>query len=170
MSNCPECGREAKQKIKTTCRACYQKRRYAGRPKAVCHPDRKDHAGGFCRSCYRKGERSPRCPNHPDRGSVARGLCQFCYNREPDVRERIVQSRRLRKYGLSKESYLDLVETQKNQCAICGREPSVIDHSHKSQKVRGLLCFNCNVLLGNARDSVGILKAAVAYLEKHNGR
>lgn len=57
-------------------------------------------------------------------------------------------------------------------CAICGDVPKegarrlAIDHCHASDEIRGLLCWNCNLLLGNARDSVDILRAAVAYLQR----
>jgi len=33
--------------------------------------------------------------------------------------------------------------------------------------VRGLLCWNCNALLGNAKDSAGVLEAAIAYLKNN---
>lgn len=38
-----------------------------------------------------------------------------------------------------------------------------------TNKVRGLLCHNCNVSLGHFKDSTDILKNAIYYLEKNNG-
>lgn len=55
------------------------------------------------------------------------------------------------------EQYLELKVKQDNKCAIC-RQPETavqkgklmdlaIDHCHQTNKVRGLLCFRCNVSL-----------------------
>lgn len=64
--------------------------------------------------------------------------------------------------NLSKEealkTYYKLIKSQNNLCAICNRPETkkqkgkiralAIDHCHKTQKVRGLLCFDCNTTLG----------------------
>ena len=41
-----------------------------------------------------------------------------------------------------------------------------IDHCHKTGVVRGMLCGNCNFLLGHANDSPEILRKAADYLEE----
>jgi Recombination endonuclease VII len=79
---------------------------------------------------------------------------------------------RLNKYGLSLERYLDLLKEQNNRCAICETKPRsfdgtlVIDHCHKTSKVRGLLCNQCNSGLGFFKDDKGSLLNAVQYLIK----
>ncbi len=72
---------------------------------------------------------------------------------------------KLRRYKIS-QGFLDaLLVEQNNLCAICERNGRlVIDHSHKTGKVRGLLCYACNLGLGLFRDSAGSLQKAVAYL------
>ena len=59
---------------------------------------------------------------------------------------------RLAKYGITQERYDELLAKQNNECAICGKsfdkQKITIDHSHKTNKVRGLLCFTCNISLG----------------------
>ncbi len=82
-----------------------------------------------------------------------------------------------RKFGLSADKYNDMVNLQKSLCAICGRPEKRIledkpkrlsvDHCHATGKVRGLLCNQCNSLLGMAEDNPQILANAIAYLEKH---
>lgn len=73
----------------------------------------------------------------------------------------------LSKYGLDQQTYDALVASQNGQCAICGSEaPLAIDHDHITNKVRGLLCRNCNIGIGHFRDSERHLERAIAYLKK----
>lgn len=81
-----------------------------------------------------------------------------------------------RKYGLTREQYNTMLASQEGKCGICGGPPTGkskngrahtrfdIDHDHVTKKVRGLLCHPCNVLLGQARDKVEILQAAILWL------
>ena len=41
----------------------------------------------------------------------------------------------------------------------------VVDHCHDTNRVRGLLCTNCNVAIGHMKDDVERLRAAISYLE-----
>jgi hypothetical protein len=78
-----------------------------------------------------------------------------------------------RRYKVSKYWYDDQLVKQGGKCAICGtsnpetgdKKHFSIDHDHFTGKIRGLLCNVCNVFIGDARDSVSILKKAIAYLE-----
>ena len=40
------------------------------------------------------------------------------------------------------------------------------DHCHRTGRVRGILCRECNLLLGHARDDTNVLKAAIDYLDR----
>lgn len=52
-------------------------------------------------------------------------------------------------------------------CEICGDEADlVVDHCHKDDHVRGLLCRDCNLALGFMQDNPDRLLAAVAYLNR----
>ncbi len=58
-----------------------------------------------------------------------------------------------------------LIKEQGGVCAIClTGKPEHVDHDHRTGKVRGILCFNCNGGLGQMRDRVDVLLAAVDYL------
>jgi hypothetical protein len=82
-----------------------------------------------------------------------------------------------RKYGLSPEEYRKLLDDQGNCCAICETNPPTgkatrkknrrfaVDHCHATGKIRGVLCSNCNTLLGLAKDDVSILQKAINYLK-----
>jgi len=79
---------------------------------------------------------------------------------------------RLSVYGLRDEDYEDAVEHQHGLCAICGERPSKplsIDHDHDTGELRGLLCDNCNHMLGHAKDNPKILRWGAEYLENPPG-
>ncbi|MGI5531546.1 endonuclease VII domain-containing protein [Streptomyces syringium] len=72
-------------------------------------------------------------------------------------------------YGLLPGEYNRLFELQGGRCGICGGTRSQrlsVDHCHRTQLVRGLLCRMCNGrLLTAARDRPEVLRAAAGYLE-----
>lgn len=50
-------------------------------------------------------------------------------------------------------------------CTICGSEEKlVVDHDHKSHRIRGLLCNHCNRGLGHFKDDPDLLEYARIYL------
>lgn len=70
-------------------------------------------------------------------------------------------------YGLTLEEYDALKQAAGGRCQICKRKTKLhIDHDHKTTKVRGLLCMHCNHALGKFSDSVKVLQAAIAYLQR----
>lgn len=77
---------------------------------------------------------------------------------------------RRKKYGITQDQYEAKRATQDGLCAICGRHQEVlyVDHCHASGMVRGLLCHQCNVLLGMCDDETAVLQNAVAYLNYHH--
>ena len=46
-------------------------------------------------------------------------------------------------------------------------EPLYVDHCHKTNTLRDLLCHQCNSFLGHAKDNIEILQKAIDYLHKH---
>ena len=80
-----------------------------------------------------------------------------------------------KKYGLTPEMVDFTFGSQGRRCGICGTEVPggrynkwQIDHDHKSQRFRGVLCYKCNQLLGYAQDNVHFLLNAINYL--HGGQ
>jgi hypothetical protein len=68
---------------------------------------------------------------------------------------------------------LDLLKKSNGLCNICGVHESVmaknhsIDHCHETGEIRGILCTNCNYLLGAVEDSIETLQKAIEYLNKN---
>ena len=54
---------------------------------------------------------------------------------------------------------------EKPYCNICGTTHNLhIDHCHKTNKIRGYLCFKHNTAIGKFNDDVEELRAAIEYL------
>ena len=73
-------------------------------------------------------------------------------------------------YGITLEEYNLLSEEQSKKCKICNQncptgKSLAVDHNHKTGKVRGLLCKNCNIGLGMFFDNLDFLESAVLYLK-----
>lgn len=85
-----------------------------------------------------------------------------------------------RYYGMSLNEYAEKYASQDGKCAICKQpettmvhgkvKPLSVDHCHKTERVRELLCHSCNHLLGHAFDNPDTLLAAAAYLKKHEAK
>ncbi|MFJ2114160.1 endonuclease domain-containing protein [Streptomyces sp. NPDC087850] len=75
-------------------------------------------------------------------------------------------------YGLDAQDYQRLFEYQEGRCAICRetRQANLeVDHCHKTQAIRGLLCARCNriLLARGARDRPDVLRRAASYLDTY---
>jgi hypothetical protein len=84
-------------------------------------------------------------------------------------RDRMREGHLKRRFGLTLESYAELLEAQGVGCAICGRQARAgsslhVDHDHETGEVRGLLCFSCNASIGKMADDPERLVRAADYL------
>jgi recombination endonuclease VII len=75
--------------------------------------------------------------------------------------------------GMTVERYATMLVEQNHQCAIpsCGirgtdKRTLDVDHDHATGEVRGLLCRNCNTILGACRESAAVLVDLIAYLSR----
>jgi hypothetical protein len=80
-----------------------------------------------------------------------------------------------RYYGMDRDTYNAMGELQGWLCCICGDPPSadgnggklVVDHCHKTGKVRALLCSMCNKGIGMLRDDADLADKASKYLREY---
>ena len=70
------------------------------------------------------------------------------YNKEnPDKRKSAILKY---EYGITLDQYNEMFKEQEGKCAICQRHQNkltrtlCVDHDHKTNKVRVLLCLTCN--------------------------
>ncbi len=76
-------------------------------------------------------------------------------------------------YGITVEQYDKMFKEQNGVCAICNQQEPIhdslaVDHSHKTNAVRSLLCTKCNLVLGQLNESVELLQKSIDYLNKWN--
>lgn len=92
---------------------------------------------------------------------------------DPCCIEKKFYSRILKVYGLSKIDYDKMLANQNGACAVCLRHPLKIgsgkkilniDHNHNTGKVRGLLCLQCNRVIGMFSDDADRFMRASNYL------
>lgn len=128
----------------------------------------------WCKPCYGLRNRKERTPEQ--RAEQARKM------REKRALETTEQRREryLKNYGTTLEWFNQQWALQGGGCAICGVEECetgrimVVDHDHFccdtlptcGECNRGILCWGCNIGLGNFKDSVDIVRSAVQYLSQ----
>jgi hypothetical protein len=127
--------------------------------------DREATARGFCNTHWTQvfkynmeprpiGEKkiceTPWCENEYRTGA-GRRLCKICSNR-------------ISKYQISIDEFISLP----NHCQICGSIKRLcIDHDHKTNMVRGILCSTCNTGIGMFKDNLNLVFIASKYLENN---
>jgi hypothetical protein len=142
----------------------------SGRSRATGEPYRNARCGP-CRSAWRKSR-----PGYADERSKVNARRRQRYASDPEYRAEIKRRNRIFLYGVDQEWVLAKVAEQ-GGCAVCGTNTPGgwdwhVDHDHAccpTEKtcgncLRGVLCGNCNLILGHAGDSADRLMAAAAYL------
>jgi hypothetical protein len=113
-----------------------------------------------CTRC--KQEKSLDLQNFPPHNKTKSGFDSWCRACRATYRNGINRGK-FRKV-ISDEALLKL-KAEVTQCVICGsNEKLVVDHSHKTGNVRGLLCNHCNRGLGHFKDDPMLLEFAAQYL------
>ncbi len=102
--------------------------------------------------------------------------CKSCSSNKGKIRYKNNKSKHRngnlkRKFGISLDDYNTIFENQNKKCAICMKENKSdrmysVDHCHKTQTLRGILCEECNKGLGLFYDSIENLESAIQYLKK----
>lgn len=107
------------------------------------------------------------------KGVVAKAWCNECetpaqvYQRDPIQRK---EYQTLKRYGINLTNVEAMGAAQGWLCYLCDADITnayYIDHNHATGKLRKLLCLNCNVALGQFKDSIPVLQRAIEYLREH---
>jgi hypothetical protein len=88
-------------------------------------------------------------------------------------KERYLDQKLKRRFGISFEQYKKILESQKGKCSICGKTPDenkkmlAVDHNHSTGKNRGLLCNSCNICIGFIEKNKLCVDSIFNYLTTH---
>lgn len=133
-------------------------------------PIHKNYKGGrttWCRVCL--SVQSKRW--HLENKGRSYEFSRKSYRKNPDVKR---NSKFKWRYGITLNEFNEMSKTQNDKCAICSKPKEenlkgrlFIDHSHKTGKIRKLLCNNCNSGIGQFKEDVNLLQYAINYLELH---
>ncbi len=97
----------------------------------------------------------------------------------PEELRRYWKSQNLRRnYGIGLDEAEVMLAAQGGVCAVCLRPVSfgaaknthndaVVDHSHATGVVRGIIHGSCNQALGHLKEDPEIFELAAAYLRRH---
>jgi hypothetical protein len=116
---------------------------------------------GGCVICNTDRQRTPKY--------VAQRRSYYCENADT-LKEKNGHARLRRLYGIGPEQYAEMLEQQDHRCAICRHKHTTsrklcVDHCHKTGRVRGLLCNNCNkVTVGTMENDPTALARLIEYM------
>ena len=115
------------------------------------------------KSCTRCKETKPLNAEHfPPHNKTKSGFDSWCRVCRREYRN--ANSRGKFRDVISDEALIEL-KNASTECVICGSvEKLVVDHDHKTGKIRGMLCNHCNRGLGHFRDDPMLLEFAAQYL------
>ena len=139
----------------------------------------RDGLTSWCKSCASKASSAcstKRYQNDPEyRAKVLAVQKVNSANRTPEQIARARETsriwalvKRLGTHGLTLDDFNAMLEEHRGCCSICEDRlvTPCIDHDHKTGVVRGLLCHQCNLGIGNLRDDPSLLRKALTYLTK----
>lgn len=117
----------------------------------------KDRLKNWCKGCFEKYDKERRATLSKEY-IKGRSLVRYWPELKP-----------LEAYN----KYVELLKSQNNVCRICNKPESnnrklCVDHCHKTNAVRGVLCDECNIGLGKFNDKEELLLNALKYLREQN--
>ena len=99
------------------------------------------------------------------------GYASWCKPCVQTDAKRHYRRRHLKKaYGITPDDFDRMMAEQDGKCGICGihqddnRRTFSVDHCHKTGRVRGLLCNNCNAAVGLLQENAAAAIAASEWI------
>lgn len=150
-----------------TCKICLEHK-----PK-----DRFQPQGYQCRECRTEKQRAHYASLPPKTAEQRKKAVEAQKRWTERNLERVRQNRKAqhlkRTFNLTLEQYEQMALAQNQVCAICENACETgyalaVDHCHKTNQIRALLCKNCNTALGLFKDNTDIMERAIEYVKKYS--
>ena len=134
-----------------------------------------DHPGLTTKRCVKCLQEKDKSQFNKRKKGSSDGLQSYCIECQKSTCKFPDKPKRSNKHGyflsstqsvMTANDYERMYKEQDGKCLICGNRQKKlhIDHDHQSGYVRGLLCQNCNVGIGNLKDDPVILRRAALYI------
>ncbi len=137
-------------------------------------------ANQTCTSCkctkpvdafYKRNNRPSGRQTHSECKDCLKARASKRYHSDP---ERVLDMQQCRLYGITMDELAAMRKEANGICQACERPGEgnykrlVIDHDHKTGKVRGLICQKCNTVLGLVNDNINTLENLAQFITEHN--
>jgi Recombination endonuclease VII len=139
----------------------------------VKNKNSRDGKSYYCRKCM-AGLRKI-YHGTPQGRKTATDSCRRWREKNPDKVRKCSFNARMSLYGITKNDFVRMLTEQQAACKVCGiwlsmaekqiKTNCTIDHDHFTNKVRGLLCNECNLILCHSKDSSSRLRKLANYLD-----
>ncbi|MFI7702530.1 endonuclease VII domain-containing protein [Nonomuraea sp. NPDC049480] len=188
VKRCPDCGetkavsefglnKRMADGLARYCKGCFRKRstqsyrkRRAEQGKTVREAVVVPEGRKYCPRCKEVKPVTEFGRNRAEKSGLT-AYCKPCHNvamREERIKNHgSARNYHLkRRYGITEDDFERMLAQQGGLCAICRAVPGTfVDHCHRTGRVRGVLCFNCNNGLGHFGDNLVLLELAALYLD-----
>lgn len=131
----------------------------------------RDKLDYYCKKC--KNEYSKLYMKDPKNKHLKYEKIKRNRRNNPDLYKKIQRKYDLKKkFNITLEQYNEILKKQNNCCDICKKsnlneiKDLSVDHCHKTNKIRGLLCQNCNTALGLLKEDRQIFENGIKYINK----
>ncbi len=181
---CPRCG-EAKDKRAEHCRRCrlvisgdnfkthktcnrckrdFPIESFAWRPTEHGIPKRRSH----CKECESNYAKTARVGWSKEQRANYESKKRVHAKANPTMVRRWALRSQWKQLGFDPDIIEELYKDKPDACQICGKECNVVlDHCHRTNKLRGWLCGACNLAIGQLDDNPETLRRAAEYLQRH---
>ena len=153
--------------IKKKCSKC---KRYKNLDSFHKHKNETHGVACWCKSCVKKKDQATYLKDRYK--IIARESKKYiCNSVDKNKARKYKRAISLKyRYKITEKDYAKLYNSQEGKCAICkcvSDKNLHLDHNHNNDKIRGLLCINCNLGLGSFKDDIKVLEKALKYLRRH---
>ena len=139
-----------------------------------------DKLSDWCKSC-KNANKSKWNKENPERclaasrkqaASGKRKASDNIYRKRPEVKASSANRQLIKFYGITLDQKQEMVDDQHGKCGNVGCDyhfeslsDAMVDHCHKTGKVRRLLCTRCNWALGHLKEDISRILGLAEYVK-----